>query len=135
MQILPHEIPTLLLFMLISLQVKHFFADYVFQTKYMLRKNQPKRWLLPLTTHALVHGVTTIFALGLLLGFGQLVLFLGLVDFVLHFCIDLWKARFTEQNVFRKPFWISLGLDQAAHQVTYIALAYLTIHFVLKGTV
>jgi hypothetical protein len=125
MQFHPLHCLTLLLFALISLQVKHFLADYVWQTKYMLRKTAKKDWQLPLLAHAGFHGALTALVLFPLVGIYAIAY--GILDLCIHFLVDLWKARYTEKNPFNKKFWIAFGLDQLAHQLTYIAIAFLAI--------
>lgn len=131
MQIYPMHCLTLLLFMLISLQAKHFLADFPLQTKYMLKKSAKKGWQLPLLSHAGMHGGLTALVMWPLVGF-QIAFVSGLIDFCIHFCVDFWKARYTNSNPFQKSFWISFGLDQLAHQLTYIALAFVAVAIVAK---
>lgn len=79
--------------LLIVFQIKHFIADYPLQNKYMLGKFKGGySWILPLTAHA---GVHFLFTLVIVLCYNQeisLALLLGLLDFVLHFCMDRLKA-------------------------------------------
>lgn len=117
---------TLLLFILLSLQIKHFLADYPLQNKYMLRKTAKKGWQLPLLAHAGVHGGLTWLVLWPLVGFSFSFVF-GVIDFCIHFCVDLWKARYTNHHPFQKAFWIAHGIDQLAHNATYIAIAFVAI--------
>lgn len=119
----PQHCFTLLLFMLFSLQVKHFLADFPLQSKYMLRKTAKKGWFKPLLAHAGVHGGLTWLVLMPLVGFSGAIIY-GAADTVVHFCIDFWKARFTTHHPFQKQFWNAFGLDQLAHQLTYIAIAF-----------
>ena len=111
--------------MLIAFQVKHFLADFVLQNKYMLRKTARTDWVGPLLTHSLVHSIGTFLVLVYFIG--AYAIYFALVDFAVHTGIDAWKARMTEQNVFRKSFWVALGLDQLAHQLTYIAMTFVAI--------
>lgn len=111
----------------IGLTIKHFLADYIFQTQYMLRKTAPENWVWPLTFHAGVHGVMTAAVFVILVGpWGVL---FGLLDSLLHWGIDFWKARLTSSGMNTKRFWIELGLDQMLHYLTYILLIYLAVRF------
>lgn len=112
-----------LLVILVSLLVKHFAADYLLQTKYMLRKANKKGWLLPLLTHAAVHGTLT--CLVLLPLVGSKAFMFALMDLVIHFGVDLWKSRTNRYHAFDKRFWIAHGLDQLAHELTYLMIAFL----------
>lgn len=114
---------TLLLFLLISFQIKHFLADFPLQTKYMLRKTAKHGWKCPLLAHAGVHGGFTFLVIWPLASL-KVALLCGLADFTVHLCVDFWKARFTNSHPFQKSFWIAFGMDQTMHQLTYIVIAY-----------
>ena len=77
--------------LLIIFQIKHFLADYVFQTSYMLNKFKPsiKEWFLPLVAHCFVHAV---FCLTIILFFAPEFWWICGVDFLLHFLMDRIKA-------------------------------------------
>lgn len=117
----------LLLFLLVLLTVKHFLADYVWQTEYMLRKSHKTGWERPLLLHSAVHGALT--SVILMPPLGPVGLVLGLADLAIHFVIDYWKAQKVTHKVLSRPFWIALGLDQMLHHLTYLALAYMAVHF------
>lgn len=79
--------------LLILFQLKHFLADYPFQTPYMLGKFKSGReWILPLFAHAGVHALFTfIIVYGVKVSpvlSGQL----ALIDFVIHATMDRIKA-------------------------------------------
>lgn len=111
--------------MLIAFQIKHFLADFVLQNKYMLRKTARTEWVGPLLAHSAVHSIGTFLVLVAFIGPNAV--YFAMVDLAVHTGIDAWKARLTEQNVFRKSFWVALGLDQLAHQLTYIAMAFVAL--------
>lgn len=125
MQIFESGALVLAIVILIAFQVKHFLADFVLQNKYMLKKVARTDWFLPLISHSAVHALGTFIVLVYFIGVNAI--YFALVDFAVHTGIDAWKARMTEQNVFRKAFWVALGLDQLAHQLTYIAMAFIAI--------
>jgi len=104
------------------LQVKHFFADFVWQTNQMVQEKGIYG-----ARHGIYHSL--IQAAGTFLAFAWMHPVLGLataiVDFIAHYHID-WaeininkKYSYTPQD---KQFWFWLGLDQLAHQITYIFL-------------
>lgn len=112
----------MLLTLMILFQIKHFICDYPLQTPYMLGKLQRTDWIKPLLAHASVHGLGTF----LIVAYFNLPIafILAVADVVLHFVVDRLKAspdiggHFSIDN---KYFWWCLGLDQMAHQLTYVA--------------
>ncbi|SRR6266851_5313326 len=76
--------------LLVLFQVKHFLADYPFQTEYMLGKFKPRGWFKPLVAHAAVHALGTF----LIANYFDAThpLGLALFDFVIHFTMDRVKA-------------------------------------------
>jgi hypothetical protein len=125
-------IVTLLFALLVAYQVKHYLADYRFQTAYMLRKLGEEGWELPLAAHAGAHAAGS-FLLGLaasLLAGRPLVFAFSLallgawLDFAAHFFIDRLKANASRGLTPAQPlFWRHLGLDQLGHHATHYGLA------------
>ena len=77
--------------LLVIFQLKHFFADYVLQGKYMLGKfKKYPDYIFPLLAHVGVHGLFT-FLIALLLK-PELALFLAVFDMGCHFAMDRIKA-------------------------------------------
>jgi hypothetical protein len=143
--------------LLIFFQVKHFIADYLLQTPWMLKKFSPGwEFVLPLAAHA---GTHALFTLVLCLFIAPHLWYLALVDFVIHFIMDRIKAgprylgrfkslsvkeykqtimdqltsRFvTVEEMERKRkhntyFWWSLGFDQMIHGLTHYFVIYVLI--------
>ena len=52
---------------------------------------------------------------------------LSLLDFIAHYHIDWCKMNYGNRDITTPAFWNHLGLDQMAHQVTYLLIAYLVI--------
>lgn len=114
----------LLLFCL--LQVKHMFADYFLQTRWMLSGRgeylHPGR-----AAHAAVHVVGTalcFLAIGAPAGF---IASIAVLEWVVHFHIDWGKARYCDSKAFdpyQAGFWRAAGMDQALHQLTYVAMGW-----------
>lgn len=109
-----------------SLLIKHYLADFVLQPKWMLAsKGQlaaPGGYV-----HAGVHAAGS----GLLLAAcglaGPLVAALMAGEMLVHFGIDFAKDRISERSqAERSPklYWQLHGLDQLAHQMTYVAITY-----------
>jgi len=105
--------------LLIVFQLKHFLADYIFQTRYMLGKMQREVWFYPLFSHVVVHAV---FTLTIVFFVNFSLWWLALVDLVVHFTMDRIKASPSMLNRFEltnKYFWWSLGIDQMVHHLTH----------------
>lgn len=77
--------------LLVLFQLKHFFADYPLQTKFMLGKFKGgNEWIAPLLAHVAVHGLFTFI---ICLFFNPILSIpLALFDMVVHFCMDRIKA-------------------------------------------
>lgn len=130
-----------LFILLVLFQVKHFLADYLLQTEYMLGKFKDGReFILPLAVHAAVHSLFT-FALAWTFTHSiVLSALLGLFDFISHFVMDRIKAgkkylgRYKPlttqtfatatktQKWHNKYFWWSLGFDQMIHHLCHYAI-------------
>jgi hypothetical protein len=102
------------------LLLKHWYVDFVQQTSEHIQHKgtygHPKG-----IEHSLWHGLYTALIFFLVLSFEEAVL-LGLADFVLHYHIDYVKIQYGEKDLKEKRFWSHFGLDQFAHQITYILL-------------
>jgi hypothetical protein len=108
------------LIILFLLQIKHVLADFVWQTDAQLKYKGVYGHPLGVE-HSVIHSALT--AVIFLIFFGiQPAIFAGLIDFFLHYHIDYVKMRYGEKDIAQKRFWIHFGLDQFAHQATYIIL-------------
>ena len=110
---------------LLLFEVKHYLADFQWQTLWMVRTKG--RYGHPGgVVHAGLHGVlsapvlllTAAWAPGLMAG-------LLIAEVVVHYHIDWLKARVVarrgiDENDHR--YWHLLGLDQAAHHLTYLGI-------------
>jgi hypothetical protein len=105
-------------------QIKHYLGDFQLQTGWIAR-NKGRYGHPSGIVHAGVHGALS---LPILLWFAvpwEMALGLALAEIVVHYHIDWAKARRVVQEGVTETdprFWHYLGLDQAAHQLTYIAL-------------
>lgn len=122
-------ITILLLFCL--LQIKHMFADYFLQTRRML-SGRSTYLHMGRAQHAGVHALLSI-PVFLVIGAGYgFVLALIVAEWVVHFHLDWAKARHTEARVLTPAqglFWRSFGVDQALHQLTYIAMVWAFVRY------
>lgn len=123
-------------------EVKHFLADFLLQSEFHLGKFKEKGWVLPLAHHCMIHALGTMLILTAIRTSAAGVLLMALLDFVCHFCMDRVKAspkmlgRFkglssreyptatSKEKWDNKLFWWFLGLDQAWHNFTHLAIVY-----------
>jgi hypothetical protein len=107
------------------LLIKHFYVDFVHQTvehvQYKGVYGHPKGM-----EHSAWHGILTALVFWIWVPITHAVL-IGLIDFFLHYHIDYVKMRYGERNFSTKTYWIHFGLDQLAHNLTYILLILITI--------
>jgi hypothetical protein len=111
-----------ILFVFFILQVKHFVADFVFQTDRMVQEKGVYG-----ARHGIYHSLVQ--SAGTFLAFAWIHPALGIitafVDFLAHYHIDWAKININKKYNYTpadRKFWFWLGLDQLAHQITYIFL-------------
>lgn len=117
-----------ILALILLLQIKHYYADFVIQTYVQtVRKGIYKD---PIgISHSVDHAWTTLLALFI---FDQLVMGLDLITMVVitlvealvHYHIDWAKVKFGTKDNTKPLFWNQFGLDQLAHQLTYLAIVW-----------
>ena len=79
--------------LLILYQIKHFLCDYPLQGQYMLGKFKKfPDFILPLFSHALVHGMATYYIALEVTHKPNSAFLLGLLDLAVHFTVDRIKA-------------------------------------------
>lgn len=106
-------------------QVKHYLADFQWQSVWMIETKGQYGHRGGLA-HAGLHGALSLPVLVTVAGWMPL-LFAGLIlaEFILHYHIDWFKAGVvTRRNLDEhdSAYWHLLGMDQAAHQLTYLAI-------------
>ncbi|MEM1289297.1 MAG: DUF3307 domain-containing protein [Pseudomonadota bacterium] len=118
-----------LLAVLLGLQIKHLLFDFFFQTKWQLQ-NKGTYGHPGGIVHAGFHGIGTLVvfagASAAVTASIFFVLVLALADFAIHYHVDWVKAQLSRDlgpSDDAPWFWVALGLDQAAHQLTYLGLA------------
>jgi hypothetical protein len=119
------------LLLLLLLQLKHWYADFVIQTYMQTVKKGV--WLHPVgISHSCEHMIATYVALMLFNLFipldGLVILLLGLAEGVLHYLIDFTKVRYGTKDMTKPLFWNQFGMDQLAHQITYLIMCYVLLH-------
>lgn len=112
-------------FLLIILQIKHWYIDFVNQSMEEV-ESKGKYGSLHGVLHSAKHGIGTLFCVLAITGHEYFVfaLILGFIDFVIHYHVDWTKMNYGNRDIQTPQFWNHLGLDQMAHQITYILLAY-----------
>lgn len=115
--------PPMALLTLTLLQIKHFLVDWLFQTDYQI-EHKGKYLHLGGLTHTLQHGLFTVIAVAMVDPLYSLAM--GILDTVVHYHIDWVKQNLSHGlTPSNKKFWVLIGMDQLAHQLTYIAIIYL----------
>jgi hypothetical protein len=111
----------LLLFLL--LQVKHCYADFVLQTYMQTVKKGV--WLDPIgISHTTDHIYCSLIALLIFSFFYPVgaftIISVTLVEGIIHYLVDYTKVKFGSKDNTKPIFWTQFGLDQLAHQLTYL---------------
>jgi len=109
---------------LLLFQLKHWVFDFLLQTEYQLR-NKGKFGHPGGLIHAGGHALGSLPILLLLAPGMDWVAGLAVAEFVVHYLCDWVKERLNRQHgwtVVDRSFWLALGLDQAFHQLTYLAM-------------
>jgi hypothetical protein len=116
---------TNILFILALLQVKHWYIDFVNQdAEEVAHKGIYLDWLG--IKHSLKHGIGTFIVFFVFTDF-LIALVIGVVDAVLHYHIDWAKMNWGNRDITTPQFWNHLGLDQMAHQLSYILYIFILI--------
>jgi hypothetical protein len=122
---LPPTVGTVLI-LICLLQVKHMFADYFLQTPKML-SGRGEYLHMGRAQHAAVHVAGSAIAFLIVGAPWPFILAICAFEWVVHFNIDWAKARWSDVKGYdphQPGFWRANGLDQALHQLTYVAMAW-----------
>ena len=118
-----------ILILLLLIQIKHCYADFVLQTYMQTVKKGV--WMDPVgISHTLDHIYCSLIALLLFSLFVPLsaisILIVSFVEGIIHYLVDYTKVKYGSKDNTKPLFWTQFGLDQLAHQATYLAMvAYL----------
>lgn len=118
-----------ILTLLLLLQLKHWYADFVIQTYMQTVKKGV--WLDPIgISHTVDHIYSTLIALVIFSLFVPLsagsIIIVALCEGIIHYLVDYVKVKFGCKDNTKPLFWNQFGMDQFAHQATYlIMVAYL----------
>ena len=112
-----------------GLLVKHTLADYYFQYSWMIKhKGSYGHW--KGMAHSELHGLLTWIVL-MLCGVPIIwAAILGILDTVVHYHIDYVKSNFWKSRNLGpadQMYWVTHGVDQLLHLLTYIAITWLSL--------
>jgi len=112
-----------ILLLLLLLQVKHCYADFVLQTYMQTIKKGV--WLHPIgISHTTEHMICSALSLLIFSFFVPLnafvIIFLILAEGLIHYIVDYTKVKYGCKDQTKPIFWTQFGLDQLAHQMTYL---------------
>lgn len=102
------------------------FADYFLQTPKML-SGRGEYLHMGRAQHAGIHALGSVLVF---LPFGAgfvFILIVVLVEWIVHFNIDWAKAKLSDSKGYgpeEAGFWRLAGVDQALHQLTYVAMVF-----------
>lgn len=117
---------TYVLIILIGLQIKHFVADYLLQTRWMIA-GKSSFWKPGGYVHVGIHALGSLVVL-VLVGVPLAVSApLVLAEAVVHYLIDYGKAMWSRTrpvDVTRASYWAAHGADQLMHQLTYALMLF-----------
>lgn len=111
--------------LMLALLTKHFICDFPLQWKYQYANKgtygHPGGLL-----HVAIGGVGTIVALASVIGFHAFILWMTVIEVVIHYHMDWAKMNMNEKWGFgpmtSEKFWWLLGFDQWVHHITYVAM-------------
>jgi hypothetical protein len=115
-----------ILLLLLLLQIKHWYADFVIQTYMQTVKKGV--WLNPIgISHSVDHIWGTLTVLLILNFFVPIsvwiILIIALAEGIIHYFIDFVKVKYGCKDNTKPLFWNQFGMDQLAHQACYIVIA------------
>ena len=118
-----------LLFLIILFQVKHLLADFIWQSTWMVQTKGIYGHIGGIChsgMHAAFSLVILVFAAPTLLA----AILIAVGEFIVHYHLDWYKDRELKRHGYtmqQKGFWALAGLDQFAHQLTYVAILWVLI--------
>jgi hypothetical protein len=117
-----------ILLLLLFLQVKHWYADFVIQTYMQTVKKGV--WLHPIgISHSIDHAYCSMIVLFIFSLFVPVsliyVLILPFFEGVVHYIIDFVKVKYGCKDNTKPLFWNQFGMDQLAHQLCYLIMVFI----------
>jgi len=114
-------------YILFSLLIKHWVCDFAWQTPRMLNEKGVYGATGGLQ-HAFLHALCT-FVILAFFDFDYAVE-LALLDGIVHYHIDWIKMKFGTREMKTTLFWKQFGLDQLAHQITYLLIVGISVRLI-----
>jgi hypothetical protein len=116
-----------ILFLLLLFQIKHWYADFKIQTYMQTVKKGV--WLDPIgMSHTWDHIKATTVVLGIFWFVHPISLWALLIVILLegpyHYLVDYTKVKYGCKDNTKPLFWNQFGLDQMAHQISYLIIAW-----------
>jgi hypothetical protein len=116
-----------ILILLLLLQIKHCYADFVLQTYMQTVKKGV--WMDPIgISHTLDHIYCSLIALLVFSLFVPIsaigILLVSFVEGIVHYLVDYTKVKYGSKDNTTPLYWNQFGLDQLAHQLSYIAIVW-----------
>jgi hypothetical protein len=116
-----------ILFLLLLFQIKHWYADFKIQTYMQTVKKGV--WLDPIgMSHTWDHIKATTVVLGIFWFVHPVSLWALLIVILLegpyHYLVDYTKVKYGCKDNTKPLFWNQFGLDQMAHQISYLIIAW-----------
>jgi len=113
------------LILMLLLQIKHYVADFVIQTYAQTVRKGIYRDPVGIS-HSVDHITGSLLVL-LLASFViplnlLLIVVLCVLEGIIHYHIDWVKVHYGIKDITKPLFWNQFGMDQLAHQVTYILM-------------
>lgn len=111
----------------ILLQIKHWYVDFVNQSMEEVHSKGIYGDRAGIN-HSAKHGLGTFLVVLFVAGWAYIIwaVIVALMDFATHYHIDWVKMNYGNRDIQSPAFWNHLGLDQMAHQIVYIGLAWVT---------
>ena len=114
-----------ILALLFLFQIKHWYADFKIQTYMQTVKKGV--WLDPIgISHTADHIWTTLVVLMIFNFFHPLnafvIVFIAIAEGIYHYMIDYTKVKYGCKDNTKPLFWNQFGLDQLAHQASYLLI-------------
>jgi hypothetical protein len=114
-----------ILTLLLLLQIKHCYADFMIQTYAQTVRKGIYRDLVGIS-HTMDHVTATLVALFLFSIWHPVapltILWIALLEGIAHYHIDWIKVRYGCKDNTKPVYWAEFGLDQLSHQLCYILI-------------
>lgn len=113
------------LFIMLLLQIKHYYADFVIQTYAQTVRKGIYRDPVGIshTVDHIIGSLVVLFLASLFIPMSlPIMVVLCFAEGVIHYHIDWTKVHYGCKDNTKPLFWNQFGLDQLAHQITYIAM-------------